>query len=265
MALKGRSASKVLKGIKKLGAGVQSAAIEENPNRQKRRTVDNRPLPSEGNESGENASGRRKTKEFETITIAGSKGQTYTVVVPASYIESIPKVWEWNSERYKVAELIADGIPIAQIPDQPGVNIRSRATIYGWLEHPEFREHVDAMVMETGWANRRERIANFQHLNKILMRKVVNEIDSVKLSDKSLGAVLSALGANAKFLAQEKGEFIEESKVTQDTTLTGTLKTASLDVNDFIKSQASEEQKELMKEFESMGDDIIRSLTGDKN
>lgn len=121
------------------------------------------------------------------------------------------------------------------------------------------------MVMETGWANRRERIANFQHLNKILMRKVVNEIDSVKLSDKSLGAVLSALGANAKFLAQEKGEFIEESKVTQDTTLTGTLKTASLDVNDFIKSQASEEQKELMKEFESMGDDIIRSLTGDKN
>jgi hypothetical protein len=266
VALKGRSSSKALQGIKQVRQGVRQPAVEENPNKKKQRL---RELPDSANVLEETTTAHlgdvRKTKEFETITLHGSKGEKYTVVVPASYASDIPKVWKWTSERYRVAELVAEGIPFAQIPSHPGVGIKSRMTIYCWLEHPEFKSHVDGLVMETGWANRRERMAKLERLNEILLSKVVNELPSVKLTDKMAGALLSAINANAKMLAQEKGEFIEETKVTQDTNISGTLATAKLDVNDFLKSKASEDQKELMKEFESMGDDIIRSLTGDKN
>ena len=256
MALKGRGVSKALKGIKQVAKGVQEPMID-NPNRKKQRTTTGKPLPSE-------PGGERKTTKFSEITITGSKGERYTVVVPTSYLQAVPKVWEWNEERYKVAELIAEGIPIAQIPDQPGVTIRSRMTIYGWLEHPEFKEHVDALVLETGWANRRERIANLQHLNKILLRKVANEIDGIKLTDKSLGAVLSALQGGSKLIAQEKGEFIEETKVTQDTTITGTMGVATMDIDKLLQGKTEDERKELEKEFDEMGDDVIRALTGNK-
>lgn len=265
MALKKRQAPKLSDGLKTVAKGVRSATVENNLNKEKQR---NTPLPSEGNiieasETGGNT--RRKATEYEEITISGSKGQKYRVAVPASYVKTIPKVWEWNAERYKVAELIADGIPISQIPDHPDVTIRSRITIYGWLEHPEFKEHVDALVLETGWANRRERLNNLQHLQKILLRKVVNEIDSVKLTDKALGAVLSALQTGSKLIAQEKGEFVEESKVTQDTNITGTVATVTAQLEDMLASKSEEERKALEQEFDSIGDDIIRSLTGDKN
>ena len=257
MALKGRGTSKVVKGIKSLAQGVQ-APIEDIGKKRKNRTAVDKPLPAE------QAPEARKTKEFSEITLHGSKGEKYTVVVPSSYMSAIPKVWEWTPERYKVAELIADGMPIAHIPDHPEVTIRSRMTIYGWMEHPEFKNHIDGLIMETGWANRRERINNLQFINKILLSKLVKDIDSVKLSDKSLGAVLTALQSGSKLIAQEKGEFIEETKVTQDTNISGTLKTANLNVGDYIKSQASDEQKKLEQEFEELGNDIIRSLTGNK-
>jgi hypothetical protein len=210
---------------------------------------------------------QRKTKEFDTIVITGSKGQSYKVTVPASYVAAIPKVWEWNAERYKIAELIAEGVPLAQIPDHPDVTIKSRMTIYGMLEHPEFKEHVDALVMESGWASRRERLANLQHMNKVLLNKLVKEIDSVKLTDKSLGAVLSALQAGSKLIAQEKGEFIEESKVTQDTNISGSIGTVSVTqtMEEFMKDKTEDERKALEKEFEEVGNDIIRSLTGEKD
>jgi hypothetical protein len=257
MALKGRSSSKVIKGIKSVAQGVQTP-IEDNPNKKKQRTTTGKPLPAEQPPED------RKTKEFSEITLHGSKGEKYTVVVPSSYMGAIPKVWEWTEERYKVAELIADGMPIAHIPDHPAVHIRSRMTIYGWMEHPEFKNHIDGLIMETGWANRRERLNNLQFINKLLLSKLVKDIDGVKLSDKSLGSVLTALQTGAKLIAQEKGEFIEETKVTQDTNISGTLKTASINLDEVIKSKASEEQKALEREFESMGDDIIRSLTGGK-
>lgn len=257
MALKGRVKKQLLDSVKKVADGVGSPAVADNPNKKKVRTNTDRPLPME-------VGGQRKTREFEEITISGSKGQRYTVVVPATYVKAIPKVWEWTAERYRVAELVAEGIPLTQIPDMPGVTIKSRMTIYGWLEHPEFKEHVDALVLETGWANRRERIAKLTMLNEKLLNKVMREIDSVKLSDKMAGALLSAIQAGSKLLAQEKGEFVEESKVTQDTNITGTVATVSANLDDLLSSKSAEEIKELEKEFDGIGDDIIRGLTGNK-
>jgi hypothetical protein len=196
MALKGRSGRKAVDGIKNLRKGVQTTpAIEDNTNRQKQRL---RSLPETATvveETTAHLGDVRKTKEFETITLHGSKGEKYQVVVPASYVDNIPKTWSWTAEKYKVAELIAEGIPLAQIPNHPGVGIKSRMTIYCWLEHPEFKNHVDGLVLETGWANRRERMAKMERLNEILLNKVVNELPNVKLTDKMAGAVLSAISA----------------------------------------------------------------------
>jgi hypothetical protein len=262
MGLKVRGASKAIKGIKQLAEGVKTTPSQaENPNRKKQRTTTNKPL------TPEKPLEQRKTREFESITIVGSKGQKYSVVVPASYVKAIPKIWEWTEERYKVAELIAEGMPLAQIPNHPEVSIKSRMVIYGWLEHPEFKEHVDALVMESGWANRRERLANLQHINKLLLNKLTKEIDSIKISDKSLGAILSALQAGSKLIAQEKGEFIEESKVTQDTNISGTLGTVQVTqtFDQLMEGKTEDERKALEKEFEAVGDEIIRSLTGEKD
>lgn len=206
----------------------------------------------------------QKPKEFTTVTLTGSKGERYEVAVPVSYVNSIPKVWEWNQERYLVAEYIAQGIPFTQIPDQPGVNFKSRMTIYGWLEHPEFKKHVDGLVLETGWANRRERLANMQRLNDVLLRKVLKEVDGIKLNEKSIGALLNAIQSGAKLIAQEKGEFVEETKVSQETNLTAKVATVSLKVDDMLAGKSEEEKSQLEKDFDNMADDIIRSLTGDK-
>lgn len=264
MALKGGLKKKLLQGVKSVAEGAKSPTIENNPNKEK---VRNTPMASEDNiiEASETGGDtRRKTKEFSTITLSGSKGQSYKVVVPSTYVKIVPKVWEWTAERYRVAELIAEGIPLSQIPGHEGVTIKSRMTIYGWLEHPEFKEHVDGLVLETGWANRRERINNLQRLNDIVLNKVVREIDSIKLSDKSIGALLSALQSGSKLIAQEKGEFIEESKVTQDTNLNAKVATISTDLSQVLESKSAEERAKLEQDFDKVADDIIRNLTGDK-
>jgi hypothetical protein len=259
VALKRGRTPKALKGIKKVAEGVQGKEASSHDGKHR-----SHPHASRNNDKGADAQPGRKTKNFAEITLTGSKGEKYTVTVPASYTEAVPKTWEWNEERYKVAEYIAEGVPIANIPDMPGVTLRSRMTIYGWLEHPEFKNHVDGLVLETGWANRRERMSNLQFLNRLLLQKVVKEIDGVKLTDKSLGAILSALQGGSKLIAQEKGEFIEESKVTQDTNITGTVTNISAKVEDFMSSKSDEERKALENEFDNMGDDIIRTLTGNK-
>lgn len=256
MALKPRGLTKAIKGIKDVSKGVQKPMVD-NPNREKVRK--DAPLPSNTPPEA------RKTSNFSEITLTGSKGETYTVVIPTTYAKAVPKVWEWTEERYRVAELIAEGIPIAQIPGMPNVSLKSRMTIYGWLEHPEFKKHVDGLVMETGWANRRERIANLSKLQEVVLRKVMKDIDKLELTDKGLGALLGALQSGSKLLAQEKGEFIEESKVTQDTNLTGTVTSVTAKLDDLIASKTDEEKKKLEKEFDQLGDDIIRSLTGAKD
>lgn len=248
----------VIRGIKKLAEGVNTEEIEK-PNGGKLRK---RPKKQDKADEG-SLSDHKKPKEFVNVKLTGSKGDIFEVAVPASYAPNIPKVWEWTEERYKVAEYIAQGIPFSQIPDQPGVHFKSRMVIYCWLEHPEFKEHVDGLVLESGWASRRERLAKLQRVNEVLLQKLVREIDGVKLTDKSLGAVLSALQAGSKLIAQDKGEFVEESKVSQETNMTAKVANVSLKVDDLLAEKSADEKKELEKEFDSVADDIIRSLTGE--
>jgi hypothetical protein len=204
----------------------------------------------------------RKTNEFTTLEVTSSKGKKLRIVTPTCYAKSIPKVWEWTKQRYEAADMVAEGFPVAQVADQLGLG--SRTTIYAWLEHPEFREHVDALISETSYASQRERVAGLSRLTKMLFDKLAREIDQVHLTDKSMGAVISGIQGGLKQLAQEKGEFIEQQSIQQNTTLSGTLGIAKLDMEDLLKSKSAEERAALEAEFDTMGNEFIQNITGAK-
>lgn len=228
-----------------------------------------KPIPSANNvlevtmpekEASDTQDLKRKAKSFVELEITGSKGVKYKVAVPSGYANLVPRVWEWTQQRYECADMISEGtIPYQEIADAVGIH---RTTIYGWLEHPEFRDHVNALVMETGFANKRERIARLSGLSSRLLKKLVNELDSVKLTDKSLGAVLSAIGQYSKHLAQEKEEFVEATKVDQTTNISGAIGVAQVELDSLLDGKTAEERKALEDEFNKMGDAIIRGLTG---
>lgn len=225
------------------------------------------PLPAPDNvlevdtstEATEHIEGR-KTTAFSEITVKGSRGTTYRIAVPTNYMRNIPRKWEWTPERYQIAGEIASGISIRNVAEKYDY---ARITLYGWLEHPEFREHVDGLIMESGMANRRERIATLSRLTDKLIQKIDNELDSVKLNDKALAAVLNTIGQYSKHLAQEKEEFVESSKVDQTTNISGTVGVATVNVDAALNSAPSEEREKLAKEFNELGDAIIRSIVGE--
>lgn len=200
--------------------------------------------------------------DYVSMLVKGSSGKSYKIVIPQSYAKLVPKTWDWNEKRLKVAEMIAQGIPITDISDTEG--LPSRQVIYGWLQHPEFKEHVDGLVLETGWANKQERIAGLNKLTNTLFKKVMNEIDQVKLTDKSIGAVLSSIQLIAKQLGVEKEELVEQSKIEQNTNVSGAIGVAAINLGNVLNEKTAEERAALEAEFNNMGDDIIRAITGEK-
>jgi len=199
--------------------------------------------------------------EYITMDVKGSGDRVYKVVVPQSYARLIPKTWSWDEKRFKVAGMISAGFPMTTIADVCDIN---RSTIYGWLQHPEFKEHVDGMTMETGWANKRERIAGLNKLTRMLFDKVLKELEGVKLTDKSIGAVLTSIQMIAKQLGQEKDEFIESTKVEQTIALSGTVGVIAIPIENLLNSKTTAERVLLEDEFNSMGDNIIRNITGER-
>jgi hypothetical protein len=202
---------------------------------------------------------------YEKITVTGSTGKQFEIAVPASYVSHIPKTWEWDETRFKVAEAVAAGIPLKQIADDPNYNVKHRLTIYGWLEHPEFRKHVDGLITETGFASQRERIAGMNRLVDKLFNKVMNELDNVNLNDKALGSILPAIRDGMKHLAQEKGEFVEQQNVVQQTTLNGAVGIGAINLERVLEKTSEDDRRKLEAEFDNMGDDIIRAITGGKD
>lgn len=202
-----------------------------------------------------------RAKSYTELDVTGSNGRVYTVAIPKGYINLIPKVWAWNDRRYKAAELLSAGYPVSSISKELGVN---KNIIYGWLQHPEFKSHVDGKVLETGWANQRERIAGLNMVTRRLFDKVMAELDTCPLTDKSIGPILVAIQTIAKQIAQEKGEFVEQSRVDNNTTLSGAIGVAVGDVERLLSSKTEEERRALEGEFKVIGDDIIRGITGEK-
>jgi len=202
-----------------------------------------------------------KSPKYVQLEVRGSGDKVYTIVVPASYKNVIPKTWRWNPRRYKAADMIGAGHPITQIAKVLGMH---KSMIYAWLQHPEFKGHVNGLVMETGWANKQERIAGLNKVTRLLFDKVVAEIDGVNLTDKSIGPVLTAIQTIAKQIAQEKDEFVEQSKVEQNTNLSGVVGIAIANIDTIMASKSAEERRALEAQFKDVSDDVIRGITGEK-
>ena len=249
--------------IRKLKAAIKPVKhTEEDLNRDEDKLVRSLPLPgSEVVEILDDVPPKQDGASYIPLEVRGSNGKKYKIVIPRAYYKSVPKVWEWNEPRYKAAELMAAGWPLRQVAEAVGY---SRMTMYGWLQHPEFKEHVDGLTLETGWANQRERIAGLNKITALLFDKVINEIGHVKLTDKSIGPVLSAIQTIATQISQEKGEFVEQTSIEQSTTIQGTLGLAAIPVEMMLNTKTAEERKALEAEFDAVGNDIIRSITGEK-
>ena len=204
----------------------------------------------------------RKAESFVQIQVTGSNGKKYNIAAPKSQVKYIPKQWKWTTERYKVAEMIADGIPITHIARDPELGIKTRQTIYGWLEHPEFREHIDGLILETGLASKRERVAGMKKVTQQLFEKITEELDDLKLNDRNIGAILSNFQSLMKQLAQEKEELVELQRVQQNTSVDANIKMATVNIEELLKSVPESERKQLEHEFDKIGDEMIRKLTG---
>ena len=243
-------------------SSTQTLAEQTDPRRKGNKKVRYQELPKPNVLETSEVVSKNMPTDYVTMILTGTTGKTYKVMMPHSYADRVPKVWSWNEQRYLVADKISAGLPLSEIADLTGVH---RGIIYAWLQHPEFKEHVDGLTMETGWANKRERIAGLNKLTRVLFKKVMNEIDSVKLSDKSIGAVLTAIQTIAKQLGQEKEEFVEQTKVEQNTSISGAVAVVGLSVDSMLASKTTEERAKLEEDFKLMGDDIIRSITGEKD
>lgn len=206
----------------------------------------------------------RVTEDYTTITVTSSNGKKYRIAVPSGLKSHVPRVWTWDERKIKAADMLAQGVPIARIVADPSVGVTSRMTIYGWLEHPEFREHLEGLVLETGFATKRERIAGYKRVADALYSKIINEINSVPLNEKTIHSFLSGFQSVAKLIAQEKEELIEQQRVDMDQTVDANVKATSVhvDLDQLLQSKTSEEREQLEKEWNAVGDAIIRSLTG---
>lgn len=241
-------------------------AASENPGRKRRDNFEYEELDAELMELLEEEKQGRKIK-FETLEVYGSKGQKYRITIPSGFVNHIPRQWKWDAQKYLVADLLSRGWKVSEILRHPEVQIKSRATIYAWEKHPEFREHVDALTLETGFARQRERIAGMKRVIDMVFDKLVKEMSEMKLTDKNVGALLNALSTFMKQLAQEKGEFVEQARIEQETTanvsVDGKMTTATITVDQYLASLSEDEREQMEKEFSKVADEYIRKLRGD--
>lgn len=215
-------------------------------------------------EAMQNEAQGKRTK-YTTITVRGSKGQTYRVTVPDGIAVHVPKTWRWDARKLRVADQIAQGVRITDIVRDPENRLTSKATVYGWLYHPEFREHVDALVLEMEFASKRERIAGMNRVTRILFDKLVRELSTVRMTDKSVGSLLSGFSTLLKQIAQEKEEFVEQARVEQEVhaDVKGTVATASIPLEQYLATLPKDEREEMEREFAKVADEYIAQLRGD--
>lgn len=210
-------------------------------------------------------------ERYTTIEVVGSSGKTYRIAVLKSIVKSIPRKWKWNKTRYEVANLLADGVPIERIVADPSIDIGSKSTIYGWLEHPEFREHVDALIFEYGVASKRERLARLKKVADQLYDQLMDETNglfAIALTEKNAAPLLAQYQNILKLIAQEKEELREihhikqESKTELTADVNGHVLTGTYQVEELLNSRSDSEREKLEKELDKIGDEIIRRLSG---
>jgi len=142
----------------------------------------------------------------KAMIVEGSKGQTYRVVVPASYLGHVPRRWKWSGKKYHIAGMLAAQVPVSHIAATGTPGIRSRTTVYGWLYHPEFAGYVDDLAKELYWHRKVARIKLLKVITESLVKKLMDGLDDIEISNRTLKLMVQGILRLAQLIREEKGE-----------------------------------------------------------
>lgn len=168
--------------------------------------------------------------------------------------------WVWTEPKYRAAELLAKGYSQRYIADELGVH---RNTIYNWQKVPEFCEYVDSIVLETGLALKKTRIAKLKRMAGSLETVFDKKVEELlkNCTWERLKDISAEYREMLKQIATEKEEYIEVTKHEH---------AGSIDVNHSGSIEKVEKhllelddsgREALEKEFAKVADTVIASLT----
>ncbi len=194
---------------------------------------------------------RAKNLEERTVIVNGEEEQ---IMVPPS--SHMPKEIKWDAQKIRVAEHIADGIPLLTISKMEGMP--QRPVIHGWLHHPEFAKYVEELVLQTGVANRIIRIAASKRVTEALARKFEEQLDNVELTDKNVASLINTYFGGLKQINEEVRGYDQVVKVEADQKVEATV--TNLDLENLMQSTPDDVRARLQEEFAKKADAIIRGL-----
>jgi len=192
----------------------------------------------------------------EVTTESGGKTQ---IVVAPSY--NVPDVFEWDATKIRVAELVAEGVPIYTIVGLPGMPT-SRTTIYQWMKHPDYKKYIDSLIRETGLANQTERMAAMQKVLNTLYDKLAGELLNVNLTEKNAASLIEKFFNGLRQMQEDMKGYVQEVKVTTDQTVKTQGVNLQLDLEKVLQHAPAEKRAMLQKEFSARADAFIRGMTG---
>lgn len=201
---------------------------------------------------------KRRSTDLEVKTVKTADGSEQQIVAPPSYI--VPKEFVWDAQRLRVAELIAEGVPVYRIINLPGCPA-SRTTITQWSKHPEFIKYVNSLVTETGLANQAERIAAMKKVLNSMFDKITDEFVNVQLDGKNAATIIDKFFSGMKQMNEDLRGYDQIMKVETDQKIQ--QENINIDLEKAIASSPDEERALLQAEFAKKADAIIRSMTND--
>lgn len=196
-------------------------------------------------------------------SVQTESGEEVQIVVPPSY--RVPEIFEWDAQKIRVAELVADGVPIHQIVGIPGMPT-SRTTIYTWMRHPDYKKYIDSLIMETGLANQAERMAAMQNVLNKMYAKLILEFESVHLTDKNASTLIEKFFSGLRQIQEDMRGYVQQVHVTTDQTVSVTSNSRgtiiNLDLEKVLEQCPAEKRATLQQEFSARADAFIRGMTG---
>jgi hypothetical protein len=202
---------------------------------------------------------RSENADVKSVTL--ESGAEVNIIVPPSY--EVPKIFEWDAQKIRVAEMIAEGVPIYRIVGIPGMPT-SRTTIYTWMKHPDFKKYINTLIMETGLANQTERMAAMQKVLNQMYDKLVGEFSSINLTEKNAASLIEKFFAGLRQIQEDARGYVQQIHVTSEQNVNANVQGLhiNLDVEKALAQCPAEQRAILQQEFAARADAFIRGMNG---
>lgn len=170
------------------------------------------------------------------------------------------QTFKWDRRKLQIASDLADGYTHSQVAEMNGIDTR---TITRYLKTTEFADYIDELIMESGIANRRLRIASMKRITHHLLEVVMQKLDRLNgatLDDESAKGLLSELREYYKLIAQEKNELVTILKSEASVNVQGemSLLHGIESVQSFIDDiKDDDKRKEAEQAIRAAADDLI--------